>query len=134
MIADTKKFLKEQIEGGQFFTPVEVCQMMAQITAKDNSGETIADPTCGSSRCLIAHSRTKPNNRLNCFYYGMDLDSRCVNMSVLNFVMFGMKGVVIHMDTLANKIYGGYRIFLPETGLFVKPLTVNECAQYLYTE
>lgn len=77
---------------GQFFTPVEVCKIMACITAKESSGETIADPTCGSSRCLIAHSRLNPSNRMKCFYTGMDLDSRCVNMSVLNFVMFGMGG------------------------------------------
>lgn len=38
------------------------------------------------------------------------------------------------MDSLSSKIYGGYRIFLPETGLSVRPLTVIECAQYLFEE
>jgi hypothetical protein len=55
-------------------------------------------------------------------------------MSVLNFVMFGMSGVVIYMDALSNKIYGGWRIWMPETGLGVQPLTVQECSKFLFEE
>jgi len=54
-------------------------------------------------------------------------------MSVINYVMHGMKGVVIHMNALTLEIYGGYRIYLPETGLFVKPMTIEQCKYYLFS-
>ena len=111
---------------GQFFTPVHLCDLMAQMINQDAIG-TISDPTCGSSRNLIAHSRLKPENRINCTYYGFDLDIRCCLMSVINYVIYGMKGYVIHMNTLSMDIYGGWRIWMPETGMCVTPLTVAQC-------
>ena len=121
---------------GQFFTPDSLCNMMAQITATDITREntTINDPTCGSGRNLIAHCRLAPDNRSKCFYTGSDLDYRCVLMTVINFVMYGMRGVVIHMDALSMKVFKGYRIWMPETGLFVQPLTTEECNKYLFEE
>ncbi len=118
---------------GQFFTPKCICDLMAKMVT-DNPGETVADPTCGSGRNLIAHCRLDANNRFNTFYYGFDLDNRCVNMTVLNMIMFGMKGVVIHMNTLSMEVYKGYRIWMPEMGSRVQLLTVEQCKQYLLTE
>lgn len=126
---------KSQVSGlGQFFTPVALCKMMALMTEDEPAKESISvcDPTCGSSRNLIAHSRLDPLNRFNTFYYGMDQDQRCVLMSVIHYVLYGMKGVVIYMNTLSMEVYSGYRIFLPETGMFVKPLTEAECLSYLH--
>lgn len=119
---------------GQFFTPVSLCRMMAEITKDDKTEGSVSDPTCGSSRNLIAHAQLDPINRLKFWYVGSDLDERCVNMSVVNFVMFGMKGVVIHMDALRMEIFKGYRIYLPETGLGVVPLSKAECFKYLFEE
>lgn len=121
---------------GQFFTPVSVCKVMAQLTTGTEKCEdeiTVNDCASGSGRNLIAHARLHPLNRYRAFYIAQDLDERCVNMSVLNFMMFGMKGVVIHMDTIQMKIYGGYRIYLPETCMGIKPLSVNECYEFIST-
>jgi len=57
-----------------------------------------------------------------------------VNMCVLNFVMYGLRGAVIHMDTISLKIFGGYRIWLPETGLMVQPLTSEQCKAYVFEQ
>lgn len=122
---------------GQFFTPDSLCNMMAQITAGTepcDDGIIVNDCASGSGRNLIAHSRLHPLNRYRAFYIAQDLDERCVNMSVLNFFMFGMKGVVIHMNTLSMKIYGGYRIWLADTFMGIKPISVNECYEYLTTK
>lgn len=116
---------------GQFFTPKSICDLMSQITDYGD-GNSVCDPTCGSSRNLIAHSRLHPNNRHTTFYHGSDLDERCVNMSVINFVMYGMKGVIIHMNALSLEVYKGYRIYSPETGLGVVPLTKEQCNEYLF--
>lgn len=118
---------------GQFFTPESVCNLMAKISGNGQDSETVNDPCSGSGRNLIAHCRLAPNNRFKCFYIGQDIDYRCVLMTVVNMVMYGMKGVVIHMDALALKVFRGYRIWLPETGLFVQPLNEYECSQYLFS-
>lgn len=117
---------------GQFFTPLSICNLMAEMH-RDKEGETVNDPSCGSSRNLIAHSRLNHNNRFDFFYSGYDIDYRCCLMSVINFLMYGLKGVIIHCDTLSLEIYKGWRIYLPETGLFVQPLTAQECRHYIYT-
>lgn len=115
---------------GQFFTPVSICDLMAKMT--EGEGTTVSDPSCGSGRNLIAHSRLSPNRRLQTFYTGNDLDAQCVNMTVINMVMYGMKGVVIHMNTLSLEIFKGYRIYLPEVGLGVQPLSVEQCHQFVF--
>jgi type I restriction-modification system DNA methylase subunit len=119
---------------GQFFTPDSICNLMASILNEDKESEEriyVNDCACGSGRNLIAHSRLNPNRRLNSFYIAQDIDFRCVMMSVINFVMFGMSGVIIHMDTISMNIYRGFRVFLPETGMFIYPLTANQCFQYV---
>jgi type I restriction-modification system DNA methylase subunit len=119
---------------GQFFTPESICKIMAQITSGTDECEeniTVNDCSSGSSRNLIAHSRLHPKNRFNTFYVAQDLDERCVKMSVLNFFMYGMKGIVIHMNTISMEIFGGYRIYLADTLMGIQPLTINDCYNYL---
>lgn len=115
---------------GQFFTPVSVCRLIAEMVGS-NDGETVNDPSCGSSRNLITHAQLNPKNRFNYTYIGQDLDKRCCLMSVLNFVMFGMRGLIVHMNTISLEIYGGWRIYLPETCLGVQPLTADECRYFM---
>jgi hypothetical protein len=119
---------------GQFFTPESICKLMAQITYSGIEGETVNDCACGSSRTLIAHANLDPKNRMKYFYIGQDLDRRACLMSVLNFVMFGMKGVIINMNALTLEIYGGWRVYMPETLLGVQPLSVQNCMDYLFTK
>jgi type I restriction enzyme M protein len=119
---------------GQFFTPVSVCDLMAKIVQGEIKVDTtICDPCCGSGRNLIAHSRLAPSNRLKGMYFGMDLDRRCVNMCTINMVMYGLRGIVIHMNTITLEIYGGYRVYLPETGLGIRRMSIDECKTYVAT-
>jgi len=126
--SNTSNFGKSAM--GQFFTPEHVCTLMAEL--QGNPKGRINDPACGSGRCLIAIDRLDPQNRFDNFYVAQDLDSRCVRMCAINFVMYGMKGAVIHMDSLGLKIYGGYRVYLPETGLGVQKMSVQECESHIY--
>ena len=116
---------------GQFFTPKSICDLMAKMTDSGLKEGTVNDPSSGSSRNLVAHSRLNINNRYNFTYIAQDLDVRCCLMSVINMVIFGMKGYVIHCDTIQMKAYKGWRIFLPETGFGVVPLTEYQCMQIL---
>jgi len=117
---------------GQFFTPTHLCDLMAQINSPCNGN--INDPAAGSGRCLIAADRLDPNNRFNNFYTAQDVDRRCVKMCAINMVLYGMKGVVLHMDSICLNIHGGYRIYLPETGLGAMQLSADECRQYVFTK
>jgi len=116
---------------GQFFTPPQLCDLMAMITNPTNG--SINDPAAGSGRCLIAVDRLNPNNRLQNFYVAQDVDNRCVKMCVVNMVLYGMKGAVLHMNTISLEVFGGYRVYLPDVGLGVVKLSKNECWQYITT-
>jgi type I restriction enzyme M protein len=121
---------------GQFFTPESVCQFMAEIVAADAEADndkviTVMEPSCGSGRNILAMDRLSPRNRWNMFYTASDIDHRCVKMCTLNMFMHGMKGVVIHMDTLRMEVWGGYRVYLPETGLGIAPIDKYQALTYL---
>lgn len=117
---------------GQFFTPKSVCDLMAQITKDGATEGTVNDPSSGSGRNLIAHSRLSQKNRFSFTYIAQDLDERCCLMSVINMIMYGMKGYVIHCNTITMEIFGGWRIYLPETGLGVYPMTKEQCYSLLF--
>jgi len=122
-------------KSGQFFTPPSLCNLMAMITEDKNDLDrdiSVNDCACGSGRNLIAHSRLNFKNRFRTFYVGQDIDPRCVKMTTLNYFLFGMRGVVIHMDALRMDIWGGYRVFLPDTAMGIRQMSVNECKKFLF--
>ena len=94
---------------GQAFTPPSVTDLMSDLVIKtDNNKNGIAnDPTCGSSRTLLA-AHVESNGDLICI--GQDLDRTSCQMSVLNFWSHGVRGSVLHMDTLEGTFYQGWRV------------------------
>ena len=94
---------------GQAFTPVSVTDLISDIIVNvdDNKTGVANDPTCGSSRTLLAaHVQSKGD--LICI--GQDLDRTSCQMSVLNFWSHGVRGSVLHMDTLEYTFYQGWRV------------------------
>ena len=121
---------------GQFFTPEPVCTMLALMTGEQGEEEPknecrILDPAAGSGRMLIAMDRLKPNNRFDNFYVAADIDSRCVKMCTLNMFLYGLKGAVIHMNSITMEVWGGYRVYLGDTGLGIRPLSIQECFSFI---
>lgn len=117
---------------GQFFTPPHICDLMAQMSWNDEVTEgNVGDPACGSGRNLLAFDRLNPQNRFRFFYVAQDVDRRCALMCTLNMFMHGMRGIVVHGDTLRMQAFGGYRIWLPETGLFIQPMTAEAAQQVM---
>jgi hypothetical protein len=115
---------------GQFFTPESICNLMAELVIDEEDSRTVNDPSAGSSRNLVAHSRLNPKNRFKYTYYAQDLDFRCVLMSVLNFVFHGLSGYIVHQNTLSLETFSGYKVYLPETGLGVRKMTESELNQF----
>jgi type I restriction-modification system DNA methylase subunit len=82
---------------GQFFTPDDVCELMAEMTAPNpEDGARVLDPACGSGRMLHAVGRKNPRVVL----CGWDIDRRCALMSVLNLVFLGFQGEVTWGNSL----------------------------------
>ena len=93
---------------GQFFTPSNVCEIMAQLTYANNvtRGGMINDCCCGSARLLLAGHKLDPT----AICIGQDLDNVSVRMAVLNFYIHGVRGSVLHMNTISGEFFGGYKV------------------------
>lgn len=92
---------------GQYFTPENICEMMAQmnISAESKPGQTVLDPACGSGRTLLAAA--KINRYLH--FYGADLDALCCKMALYNMLLNSLTGEIAHMNSLSNEFFRGYR-------------------------
>lgn len=79
---------------GQFFTPMNVCDLMAALT--QDTDKTIYDPCCGSGRMLLAGwSRNRRAAVL-----GQDLDRTCCLMTACNLLLHGCTGTVRQGNSL----------------------------------
>ncbi|MGP8215760.1 MAG: N-6 DNA methylase [Bacteroidia bacterium] len=93
---------------GQFFTPEHICDFMAQINMDKETtvGKTILDPCCGSGRMLLSAAKVNRNN----YFYGADIDARCVKMTAINLCINALPGEVAWMNSLSGEHWGGYTI------------------------
>ena len=96
---------------GQFFTPANVCQVMAEVcfTGKSSDeldGKLINDCAGGSGRLLLASRQFAPNG----IFILADLDSVACKMAVLNFYIHGVRGAVICKNTLTGEFFEAYRV------------------------
>lgn len=87
---------------GQYFTPPDLCTVMAQILLTgEESHLRFRDPCSGSGRMLLAMHKISPQN----YYSAADLDPLCCKMTCLNMLIHGMVGEVHHMDSLRQEVY-----------------------------
>ncbi len=103
---------------GQFFTPFEVCRMMAQLSIDedmavaaiaDKGYVTLAEPACGSGAMLIAAieqlKRIDGFDLVDCLVEATDIDERAVQMAYLQLVALEAPAVVIHGNALTNEAW-----------------------------
>ena len=95
---------------GQFFTPSDVTNLMVELVLSDmdiTDGMMVNDCACGSARMLLsAHVHSKGN--FICI--GQDLDEISCKMAVLNFWSHGVRGSILHQNTLTTEFYQGWRV------------------------
>lgn len=95
---------------GQFFTPYNLCELMAEITyapqIKEGKRCLVSDPTCGSGRTLLAfHVRHLGN-----YLVAEDIDRTCCLMTVCNFILHGVEGEVIWHNSLEpDSFFGAWK-------------------------
>jgi type I restriction enzyme M protein len=81
---------------GQFFTPEDLCTMIAQMMVSDEWGLTINEPCSGSGRMVLAaDNKTKGN-----YYVCEDIDPICAKMTAINMCFHKIKGEVHCRDVL----------------------------------
>ena len=79
-------------KAGEFYTPRQVSEVMAQIVAKTTEVNSIYDPTVGSGSLLLTVSRhlTK-DNRKNLHYYGQEKNTATYNLTRMNLLLHGVR-------------------------------------------
>ena len=110
---------------GQFFTPADVTRLMTELVTPEKGPveevKRVYDCACGSSRTLLSHHAQRPYD----ICVGWDLDSTSVKMSVINFLLHGVKGSVCQMNSLSLEFFTGFKVneFI-DLGM---PFTVYQC-------
>lgn len=99
---------------GQFFTPYNVCKMMAetQVTEvvaqhiQDHGYISINDPACGGGATLIAAAGALHEMEIDwqnkAYFIGQDLDTTVAMMCYVQLSLIGCAGYVRIGDTLTN--------------------------------
>ena len=95
---------------GQAYTPPSVTNLLSEICIdndKNYINKIANDPACGSARTLLsAHVQSQGE----IFVMGADLDRTSCLMAVANLFSQGCRGSILHMDTLEQTFYEGWRI------------------------
>lgn len=100
---------------GQFFTPFEVSQMIAELqfgtellsTIQERGFATLLEPAAGSGGMVVAAAKVMMgmgvNFQTSCHATCIDIDHKAVHMAYIQISLIGMPAVVIHGDTLRMK-------------------------------
>lgn len=96
---------------GQFFTPQNVCDMMAQITLGDDDKLlnekgfiSLCEPCCGSGAMVLGFAGAMLEKDMNyckqLVVLATDIDIKCVHMCYLQLSLYGIPAVVVHGNSL----------------------------------
>lgn len=105
---------------GQFFTPYEVCRLMAKLTITDaadilakNDMITICEPCCGAGSQCIATAEVFDEQQIDLgqsvHFTAIDLDARCVAMTYVQLSMIGAAAIVMQGNSLTQEMTGIWR-------------------------
>lgn len=92
---------------GQFFTPLNICTMMSEITIGDELTlpYNSSDPTCGSGvmaigEYIVLKKRGYTTRDFN--FVGQDIDHFCCMMTYVQLESLGISAVICHDNSLTN--------------------------------
>ena len=124
---------------GQFFTPIEISRLMAQISLNDcekqiksNGFITVCDSTCGSGAMVIAAANIVAERSQNpseeMCALAVDKDLKCAMMTYIQLSLLGIPAVVVHGDSLIVEEYARFYtpIYLLGGWLWRKNLSIKD--------
>lgn len=102
---------------GQFFTPYNICRLMAELTLgncqsqiEKNGWISICDPTVGGGAMMIAGVNTVRRQKINyqnhVLFVGQDIDRIVAMMAYIQISLLGCPGYIVVGDSLANPMTG----------------------------
>lgn len=98
---------------GQFYTPMPICDLMAEVTyAGDKEVSIVNDSAVGSGRTLLGYQNVllKKRSPEVAYYIANDIDEQSVKMCTLNLAINNVMGRVLCADGLTLHYNWGYEI------------------------
>lgn len=93
-------------KAGEFYTPHQVSEVMAQIAAKTSNVQSIYDPTVGSGSLLLTVKKhLSPDVQKDLTYYGQEKNTATYNLTRMNLLLHGVrpeKMTIKNGDTLSQ--------------------------------
>lgn len=93
-------------KAGEFYTPRQVSEVMAQIVAKTSNIKSIYDPTVGSGSLLLTVNKQLADDvQKNLSYYGQEKNTATYNLTRMNLLLHGVrpeKMTIKNGDTLSQ--------------------------------
>ncbi|MDO5726275.1 MAG: type I restriction-modification system subunit M [Tissierellia bacterium] len=93
-------------KAGEFYTPRQVSEVMAQIVAKSSNIKSIYDPTVGSGSLLLTVKKhLKESAQKDLKYYGQEKNTATYNLTRMNLLLHGVRPEMMEIrngDTLAE--------------------------------
>lgn len=114
---------------GQYFTPQNVCAMMAEMQLPEEVDPEreepfrVLDPACGSGRLLVEAAKQIKGDAV---FTGQDKDLACVKMTALNLCFFNVDGRVVYGDSLRMERRKVFETRYSPLGGSVRELDPNE--------
>lgn len=105
---------------GQFFTPMAVCQLMAEVTLSGDLHQVMADrgfitvhePASGAGAMLIAMARALEragyDPRRQMYVTAVDVDPTAVRMCFIQLALLGIPAIVYEGNTLSMEMRRGW--------------------------
>jgi type I restriction-modification system DNA methylase subunit len=108
---------------GQYFTPQNVCIMMAKMTFGDPKADierkgyiSVSEPSCGSGAMLLGMAQAMRdagyNYQQHCWVSATDIDLNCARMCYLQLSLHGIPAVVTHGNSITMQTYSQW--FTPQ--------------------
>ena len=93
-------------KAGQFFTPYNICQLMARTQDFNEDITTINEPTCGAGGNIIAAAEAMRSQGINYQQFlravCQDIDVKAVYMTYVQLTLYGIPAIVYQTDTLCD--------------------------------
>lgn len=91
---------------GQFFTPYNICRLMAKTVDFTELPITVNEPTCGAGGNIIALAEAMRdagiNYQHNLVAVCQDIDVKAVYMTFVQLSLFGIPAIIYQADTLLD--------------------------------
>lgn len=108
---------------GQYFSPFDVCKILASLTDREGRGGTTADYSCGAGRLLMGMIASRsPEANERSFYLGVDVDRTCAQMTALNLRWARVNGMAVWGTVLTGEIWEAWDILATPLQSVISPV------------